>query len=402
MNREHLNTPSGDGGLNTPLGDRGLGVVAKRVLFIDRDGVILQEPPTDFQIDSTDKTNFVKGSITALAKVAADLDYYKVMVTNQDGLGTVSYPTETFEPYQNLMLRTLAGEGFKFDEVIIDTTFAADNQPTRKPGTALLTHFFDTEKYDLTNSFVIGDRWSDIQLAKNLGAKAIYIKGLHELTTEQELELRSTIVLETDNWNEIYTFLKLGLRKVVHERHTNETKITVELNLDGSGKANINTGLGFFDHMLDQIARHGKMDLNILTKGDLHIDEHHTIEDTGLALGEAFAKALVDKIGMERYGFALPMDEAEAKVLIDFGGRNWIVWNAEFKREKIGEMPTEMFFHFFKSFSDAAKCNLNIECKGDNEHHKIEAIFKAFAKAIKMAVKRDPLSNYLPSTKGVL
>jgi len=286
--------------------------------------------------------------------------------------------------------------------VLTITTFAADNQPTRKPGTALLTHFFDTEKYDLTNSFVIGDRWSDIQLAKNLGAKAIYIKGLHELTTEQELELRSTIVLETDNWNEIYTFLKLGLRKVTHERHTNETKILVELNLDGSGKANINTGLGFFDHMLDQIARHGKMDLNILTKGDLHIDEHHTIEDTGLALGEAFAKALVDKIGMERYGFALPMDEAEAKVLIDFGGRNWIVWNAEFKREKIGEMPTEMFFHFFKSFSDAAKCNLNIECKGDNEHHKIEAIFKAFAKAIKMAVKRDPLSNYLPSTKGVL
>ena len=378
------------------------GVSGKRVLFIDRDGVILQEPPSDFQIDSTDKTNFVKGSITALAKVAADLDYYKVMVTNQDGLGTNSYPTETFEPYQNLMLRTLEGEGFVFDEVIVDTTFANENKPTRKPGTALLTHFFDTEKYDLANSFVIGDRWSDIQLAKNLGAKAIYIKSLHELTDEQEKELRDTIVVETDNWNEIYTFLKLGLRKVVHERNTNETKISVELNLDGSGKANINTGLGFFDHMLDQIARHGKMDLNITTKGDLHIDEHHTIEDTGLALGEAFAKALVDKIGMERYGFVLPMDEAEAKVLIDFGGRNWIVWNAEFKREKIGEMPTEMFFHFFKSFSDAAKCNLNIECKGDNEHHKIEAIFKAFAKAIKMAIKRDPLSNYLPSTKGVL
>lgn len=376
--------------------------MAKRILFIDRDGVILQEPPNDYQIDSTDKTSFVKGAITALSKIAADLDYYKVMVTNQDGLGTASYPTETFEPYQNLMLRIIAGEGFVFDEIHVDKTFASENQPTRKPGIGLLTHFFDTEKYDLVNSFVIGDRWSDIQLAKNLGAKAIYIKGLHELTIEQEKDLRSTIVLETDNWNEIYTFLKLGLRKVTHERNTNETKIAVELNLDGSGKATIETGLGFFDHMLDQIARHGKMDLNITTKGDLHIDEHHTIEDTGIALGEAFAKALVDKTGMERYGFALPMDEAEAKVLIDFGGRNWIVWNAEFKREKIGEMPTEMFFHFFKSFSDAAKCNLNIECKGDNEHHKIEAIFKAFAKAIKMAVKRDPLSNYLPSTKGVL
>ncbi len=377
--------------------------MSKRILFIDRDGVILQEPPSDFQVDSTDKTSFVKGAITALSKIAADLDYYKVMVTNQDGLGTASYPAETFEPYQNLMLRTLEGEGFVFDEIHIDKTFVADNQPTRKPGTALLTHFFNKEEYDLGNSFVIGDRWSDIQLAKNLGAKAIYLTSpLHQLTDEQENTLRSTIVLETNNWNEIYTFLKLGLRKLVHERNTNETKISIGLNLDGSGRANIHTGLGFFDHMLDQIARHGKMDLDITTKGDLHIDEHHTIEDTGIALGEAFAKALIDKTGMERYGFALPMDEAEAKVLIDFGGRNWIVWDADFKREKIGEVPTEMFFHFFKSFSDAAKCNLNIECKGENEHHKIEAIFKAFAKAIKMAVKRDPLSNYLPSTKGVL
>jgi imidazoleglycerol-phosphate dehydratase/histidinol-phosphatase len=301
------------------------------------------------------------------------------------------------------MLRTLASEGFVFDEMIIDKTFAADNQPTRKPGTALLTHLMNNPAFDLTNSFVIGDRWSDIQLAKNLGCKAIYLKSaLHSFTEEQEKTLRDTIAIETDNWNEIYTFLKLGLRKVVHERNTNETKIHVELNLDGSGRADIHTGLGFFDHMLDQIARHGKMDLVIKTTGDLHIDEHHTIEDTGIALGEAFAKALVDKRGMERYGFALPMDEAEAKVLIDFGGRNWIVWNAEFKREKIGEMPTEMFFHFFKSFSDAAKCNLNIECKGDNEHHKIEAIFKAFAKAIRMAVKRDPMSNQLPSTKGML
>lgn len=373
------------------------------VLFIDRDGVVLQEPPIDFQVDSTDKTSFVKGSISTLAQIAASFDYYKVMVTNQDGLGTASYPEETFFPYHNLMLRTLEGEGFVFDEMIIDRTFASDNQPTRKPGTALLQHFFDTEKFDLTRSYVIGDRWSDIQLAKNLGCKAIYLKSsLHTLTEEQEQALRPVIALETDNWQEIYSFLKLGMRVVDHERNTNETKINVRLNLDGSGRSDIHTGLGFFDHMLDQIARHGKIDLTIHTDGDLHIDEHHTIEDTGIALGEAFAKALIDKRGMERYGFAIPMDEAEAKVLIDFGGRNWIVWEAEFKREKIGEMPTEMFFHFFKSFSDAAKCNLNISCKGDNEHHKIEAIFKAFAKAIRMAVKRDPFSNHLPSTKGVL
>ena len=375
----------------------------KRVLFIDRDGVVLQEPPTDFQVDSIEKTTFLPGVITALSRIAAELDFYKVMITNQDGLGTDSYPESDFHPYHNLMVRTLEGEGFVFDEMHIDKTFAGENKPTRKPGTGLLQHFFNNEQYDLPNSYVIGDRWSDIQLAKNLGCKAIYLRSpLHELTPEQETDLRATIALETDNWPAIYEFLKLGQRKVVHDRNTNETKIHVELNLDGSGKADIHTGLGFFDHMLDQIARHGKMDMTIVTKGDLHIDEHHTIEDTGIALGEAFAKALIDKRGMERYGFTLPMDEAEAKVLIDFGGRNWIVWNAEFKREKIGEMPTEMFFHFFKSFSDAAKCNLNIECKGDNEHHKIEAIFKAFAKAIKMAVKRDPLSNYLPSTKGVL
>jgi imidazoleglycerol-phosphate dehydratase/histidinol-phosphatase len=375
----------------------------KRILFIDRDGVILQEPPTDFQIDSIEKTSFVPGAISALSRIAAELDYYKVMVTNQDGLGTNSYPENTFHPYHDLMLRILQGEGFVFDEMVIDKTFAADNKDTRKPGTGLLKHLIDTAGFDLANSYVIGDRWSDIQLAKNLGCKAIYFRStLHELTQAEESALRGSIAFETSEWPEVYTFLKLGLRKVVHERNTNETKIRIELNLDGSGKTNISTGLGFFDHMLDQIARHGKMDLTVVTKGDLHIDEHHAIEDTGIALGEAFAQALADKRGMERYGFALPMDEAEAKVLIDFGGRNWIVWDAEFKREKIGEMPTEMFFHFFKSFSDAAKCNLNIECKGDNEHHKIEAIFKAFAKAIRMAVKRDPLSNYLPSTKGVL
>ena len=375
----------------------------KRILFIDRDGVILQEPPQDFQVDSTDKTSFVPGAIVGLSNIAASLDYYKVMVTNQDGLGTPSYPADTFYPYQNLMLRTLEGEGFAFDEVIIDTTYAHENAPTRKPGKGLLTHLINNPAYDLSSSYVIGDRYTDIQLAKNLGCKAIYFKSLlHPLTPEQDAELRSTIALETSNWEDVYSFLKLGLRKVSHARNTNETKIQVELNLSGSGIAEIHTGLGFFDHMLEQIARHGNIDLAITTKGDLHIDEHHTIEDTGLALGEAFALALSDKRGMERYGFALPMDEAEAKVLIDFGGRNWLVWDASFKREKIGEMPTEMFFHFFKSFSDAAKCNLNISCAGDNEHHKIEAIFKAFAKAIKMAVKRDPFSNHLPSTKGVL
>ncbi|MEY2639407.1 MAG: hypothetical protein RIR90_889 [Bacteroidota bacterium] len=375
----------------------------KRVLFIDRDGVVLQEPPTDFQVDSLEKTSFVPSAISTLAAIAADMDYYKVMVTNQDGLGTASYPEEAFWPYHNLMTRTLEGEGFVFDEMIIDRTFAVDNAPTRKPGTGLLQHFFDQEKYDLANSYVIGDRWSDIQLAKNLGCKAIYfVSELHPLSDEHRTAFADVIAFETNDWKAVYSFLKLGLRKVAHERNTHETQIHVSLNLDGSGRSAIQTGLGFFDHMLDQIARHGKLDLNITTKGDLHIDEHHTIEDTGIALGEAFAKALSDKRGMERYGFALPMDEAEAKVLIDFGGRNWLVWDAEFKREKIGEMPTEMFFHFFKSFSDAAKCNLNISCKGDNEHHKIEAIFKAFAKAIRMAVKRDPFSNHLPSTKGVL
>lgn len=375
----------------------------KRILFIDRDGVILQEPPQDFQVDSTEKTSFVPGAIVGLSNIAASLDYYKVMVTNQDGLGTPSYPEDTFYPYQNLMLRTLEGEGFIFDEVIIDKTFAHENAPTRKPGTGLLTHLINNPAYDLSNSFVIGDRYTDIQLAKNLGCKAIYFKSdLHPLTPEQDQDLRSTIALETSSWPDVYSFLKLGIRKVSHTRNTNETKIQVDINLSGSGIANIHTGLGFFDHMLEQIARHGNIDLAITTIGDLHIDEHHTIEDTGLALGEAFALALADKRGMERYGFALPMDEAEAKVLIDFGGRNWLVWDASFKREKIGEMPTEMFFHFFKSFSDAAKCNLNISCAGDNEHHKIEAIFKAFAKAIKMAVKRDPFSNHLPSTKGVL
>ena len=373
------------------------------ILFIDRDGVILEEPNSDYQIDRIEKTRFIPGAISYLGKIASEFGFHKVMVTNQDGLGTASYPMENFEPYQALMLRTLAGEGFVFDEIFVDATFAADHQPTRKPGTALLTHLINNAAFDMAHSFVIGDRWSDIALAKNLGCKAIYLKSpLHSLTPEQELELRPTIAMEANSWSEIYSFLKLGLRKVSHVRNTKETKISIELNLDGKGDAHIQTGLGFFDHMLEQIARHGALDLNIQCEGDLHIDEHHTIEDVGIALGEAFALGLMDKRGMERYGYALPMDEAEAKVLIDFGGRNWIVWDAEFKREKIGEMPTEMFFHFFKSFSDGAKANLNISCQGDNEHHKIEAIFKAFAKSIKMAVKRNPDSDALPSTKGVL
>ena len=376
--------------------------MAKKVLFLDRDGVIFKEQPPDYQLDKLEKIHFMKNVISALGRVAS-LGFYQVLITNQDGLGTDVFPEETFQPYQDLMIRTLEGEGFVFDEIHIDRTWEKDNQPTRKPGTGLLTHFFDKEKYDLANSYMVGDRWTDMQLAVNLGVKGILIKSpFLPLTPEQEETYRDVIVLATDDWNDIYAFLKNGQRIVTHERNTNETKISVTVNMDGTGKAQISTGIGFFDHMLEQIARHGKLDLAINVSGDLHIDEHHTIEDTGIALGEAFAEALKDKAGMERYGFALPMDDAEAKVLIDFGSRSWIVWDASFTREKIGEMPTEMFFHFFKSFSDAAKCNLNISCSGENEHHKIEAIFKAFAKAIRMAVKKDPFSNYLPSTKGVL
>ena len=378
----------------------------KRVLFIDRDGTLIKEAPPTYQIDSWEKLEFYPEAFKYMSRIAAELEYELVMVSNQDGLGTEAFPENTFWPLQDFIKKSFENEGVHFDAFFFDKTFAKDNAPTRKPNTGMLVGYLNNDEYDIANSFVIGDRITDVQLAKNLGCKAIWLNNDPNLggaeISDSVKALESVIALESIHWKDIYEFLKLGVRKVVHERNTNETKIHVALNLDGSGKATIDTGLGFFDHMLDQIARHGKMDLTVITKGDLHIDEHHTIEDTGIALGEAFAKALVDKKGMERYGFALPMDEAEAKVLIDFGGRNWIVWNAEFKREKIGEMPTEMFFHFFKSFSDAAKCNLNIECKGDNEHHKIEAIFKAFAKAIKMAVKRDPLSNYLPSTKGIL
>ena len=378
----------------------------RRILFIDRDGTIINEAPPTYQIDDFSKLSFYPSVFQYLGLIAKELDYELVMVSNQDGLGTASFPEKTFWPVQDFIMETLANEGIHFDAAHFDRSFPHENLPTRKPETGMLTDYLNNPAYDLANSFVIGDRITDVQLAKNLGAKAIWLNadpnlGGAEVADSMEA-LKETVALETLQWQEIYQFLKLGLRQVVHERNTNETKIQIALNLDGSGKADIQTGLGFFDHMLDQIARHGKLDLTVHTKGDLHIDEHHTIEDTGIALGEAFAKALSDKRGMERYGFALPMDEASAQVLIDFGGRNWLVWEAEFKREKIGEMPTEMFFHFFKSFSDGAKCNLNISCKGENEHHKIEVIFKAFAKAIKMAVKRDPFSNHLPSTKGVL
>ena len=378
----------------------------KRILFIDRDGTLINELPPTYQVDSFDKLEFYPDVFEFMRRIASEFDYELVMVTNQDGLGTSSFPENTFWPVQDFVMKALANEGIHFSAVHIDRTFPQDNAPTRKPGIGMLMQYLNIDLYDINNSFVIGDRITDVQLARNLGCKAFWLNNNPDLGTKEisnsRTELEKSISLETKQWSSIYEFLKLGLRHVVHERNTNETKIKIDLNVDGNGKSAIETGIGFFDHMLEQIARHGKMDLTINVEGDLHIDEHHTIEDTGIALGEAFAKALADKLGMERYGFALPMDEADAKVLVDFGGRNWIVWNTEFKREKIGEMPTEMFFHFFKSFSDAAKCNLNIECNGENEHHKIEAIFKAFAKAIRMAVKRDPLSNYLPSTKGLL
>lgn len=377
------------------------------ILFIDRDGTLIKEAPPTYQLDDFHKLRFYPQMFQYMRAIASELDYELVMITNQDGLGTDSFPESDFWPVHDLVMESLAGEGIHFREVLIDKTFPHEQAPTRKPGTGLLTHYLNDPQWDIENSYVIGDRITDIQLAKNLGCKGIWLNldpdlGGAEISDSVQ-ELRTgTVALETQHWEDIYRFLKLGQRTIVHERNTKETQIRIELNVDGSGQSKIHTGLGFFDHMLDQIARHGKLDLHIQTRGDLHIDEHHTIEDTGIALGEAFAKALFDKRGMERYGYALPMDEAEAKVLIDFGGRNWIVWDASFQREKIGEMPTEMFFHFFKSFSDAAKCNLNISCRGDNEHHKIEAIFKAFAKAIRMAVRKELYSDQLPSTKGML
>ncbi|WP_445458079.1 bifunctional histidinol-phosphatase/imidazoleglycerol-phosphate dehydratase HisB [Flavobacterium sp. HNIBRBA15423] len=378
--------------------------MSKKVLFIDRDGTLIKET-IDEQIDCFEKMIFYPKCIPYLSRIAQELDYELVMITNQDGLGTASFPEETFWPVHNFIMKTYENEGVIFDAVFLDRTFPHENAITRKPGTGLLTSYF-SEEYDLTNSFVIGDRLTDVELAKNLGSKAIFINdntnlGTNEISIKRE-ELDSVIALESNDWQKIYEFLKLENRTASIIRKTNETDISITLNLDGTGKSNINTGLPFFDHMLDQISRHGQMDLDIQVKGDLEVDEHHTIEDTAIALGEVFAKALGNKLGIERYGFCLPMDDCLAQVAIDFGGRNWLVWQAEFKREKIGEMPTEMFFHFFKSFTDGAKANLNVKAEGANEHHKIEAIFKAFAKAIKVAVKRDADKMILPSTKGML
>jgi len=374
----------------------------KKVLFIDRDGTLALEPE-DFQLDSLEKLVFYPGVFTYLGKIAREMDYELVMVTNQDGLGTKSFPEEDFWPTHHFLLKSFENEGVKFHEVLIDKSFPSDNAPTRKPRTGLLTAYLDDSKYDRSRSFVIGDRLTDMELSKNLGAKGIFLAQDDTLGADEVVgEVESSIALKTTSWKAIYDFLKLEQRVVRRKRTTNETAIEMALNLDGSGKSKIHTGIAFFDHMLDQLARHGGMDLELTVKGDLEVDEHHTIEDTAIVLGEAFAEALGDKLGIERYGFCLPMDDCLAQVAIDFGGRNWLVWKADFKREMIGQMPTEMFLHFFKSFSDGAKANINIKAEGSNEHHKIEAIFKAFAKAIKSAVKRDPDKMILPSTKGSL
>ncbi len=363
----------------------------KKVLFIDRDGTLIKEPPTDFQVDSLEKLEFIPKAISNLRKIAEECDYELVLVSNQDGLGTDSFPEKDFWPAQYKMLKTLEQENVHFAAIHIDRSLEHEQAPTRKPRTGMLTSYF-SEDYDLSQSFVIGDRATDVQLAQNLGSKSIFFGEAH---------LEASFC--SQEWDEIYNFLKLPPRKAAVHRKTSETDISIELNLDGSGACSISTGLHFFDHMLEQLGKHGSTDLSIQVKGDLHIDEHHTIEDTALALGEAYAKALGDKKGIYRYGFLLPMDDALAQVAIDFGGRPWLVWEASFTREKVGDMPTELFFHFFKSFSDAAKCNLNIQVTGDNEHHKIEATFKGLARAIKMAVQRDPRNlNQLPSTKGIL
>lgn len=369
----------------------------KKVLFIDRDGTLLQEPIEDEQIDSFEKFEFLPNVISSLKKIVEYTDYELVMVTNQDGLGTDSFPENTFWPVHNKMLSILKGEGIEFSDMVIDETFEWENKPTRKPGIALLGKYL-SEDFDLKHSYVIGDRNTDAQLAENLGCKSLILRGNHL----DESKLPSTCELVADSWTEIAQRLTFPLRFSHIVRNTNETKIDIELLLDGRGKSEISTGIGFFDHMLEQLARHSNCDLRIQVKGDLNVDEHHTIEDTGIALGEAFLQALGKKERIERYGFLLPMDDSLAQVAIDFSGRPWLIWNVEFKREMVGELPTEMLYHFFKSFCDAAKCNLNISVEGDNEHHKIEAIFKAWAKSIKMAVSRSLNNQLLPSTKGLL
>jgi len=374
--------------------------IMKKVIFIDRDGTLVIEPPVDYQLDSLEKLEFYPGVFRNMHFIAKNLDYELVMVTNQDGLGTSSFPEETFWPAHNKMLKAFEGEGVVFNDILIDKSFPEDNAPTRKPRTGLMGKYMDGS-YDLANSFVIGDRLTDIELAKNLGCKAIWLSNQpDELLVAKGLS--EVCVLKTTNWDEVYAEVAKTDRTATVRRTTKETDIDVWLDLDGTGKTNISTGLGFFDHMLDQIGRHSGIDLKVIVKGDLEVDEHHTIEDTALALGEAFLKALGNKRGIERYGFCLPMDDCLVQVAIDFGGRPWLVWDAEFTRERVGDMPTEMFLHFFKSFSDASKCNLNIKAEGQNEHHKIEGIFKALAKSIKMAIKKDIFNFELPSTKGVL
>ena len=380
--------------------------MSKKVLFIDRDGTLIKEAPPTYQLDAFTKLEFYPHVFEYLGKIVKEFDFELVMVTNQDGLGTADFPEDSFWPIQHFILTALENEGIVFSEIFIDRTFAKENKPTRKPGIGMLTDYLYVDKYDIANSFVIGDRLTDVQLAKNLGCKAFWLNnhdnlGNHELEATAD-SLKKTIALETQNWKDIYDFLLEPPRKISYARNTNETKIQININLDGNGNSEIQTGLGFFDHMLEQVAKHSGMDINIICKGDLHIDEHHTIEDVAIAFGEALLKGLGDKRGMERYGYTLPMDDCLAQVAIDFGGRSWLVWDAEFHREKIGEMPVEMFYHFFKSFSDAAKCNLNIKAEGVNEHHKIESIFKAFSRSVKMAIKRDPLNKSLPTTKGVL
>lgn len=373
----------------------------KRVLFIDRDGTLIREPESDFQVDSLEKLEFMPHVFRSLYHIIQTLDFELVIVSNQDGLGTPSFPEADFKIVQDKMLSAFKNEGISFHDILIDPTLPDENAPTRKPGTGMLTKYFSNE-YDLSGSYVIGDRLTDIQLAANLGCNAIAYGTT--LTNEQikSAGLAEVCIFQTNEWLEIFSFLRAGNRTSNVERNTNETKVSIELDLDGEGKSEINTGLGFFDHMLEQISKHANINLRIIVRGDLQVDEHHTIEDTALALGEAIKTALGDKRGIERYGYALPMDESSAQVLIDFGGRPWLVWNAEFKREKIGDMPTEMFMHFFKSLSDAASCNLNIKAEGENEHHKIEGIFKALARALKMAKQRNAFNYQLPSTKGKL
>jgi len=373
----------------------------KKAIFIDRDGTLIKEPTIDCQVDSLEKLEFVPKVFRNLFNIQKNLNYELVIVTNQDGLGTDSFPEDTFWPTQNKMLQAFKNEGIIFDDIVIDRTFPKENAPTRKPRTGLLTKYLDGD-YDLVNSFVIGDRLTDIELAKNLGAKGILLNNGDLSEDMEKQELINSCILVSDDWDDIYACVASPERTAEIKRTTKETNINIQLNLDGSGVCNISTGLNFFDHMLNQIGRHAGVDLNVQVKGDLEVDEHHTIEDTALALGEAFKNAVGNKLGMERYGFCLPMDDCLSMVAIDFGGRPWLVWDADFKREKVGDVPTEMFMHFFKSFSDSALCNLNIKAEGTNEHHKIEAIFKALAKAIKMAIKRDVFNFELPSTKGKL